>query len=212
MSDPDPREWIVVHLLDVENLTFSRDPFALGLFEIALRPEPFEGIEAALRESAHHWSILFGFDRFRIRQTLYGPPTAEAALREGWLKAKEALSVFALATHADVRIEVREAGCAVDIATGEIVLGRPLAPTQQGTMIVNDTVAPAGAGSGSSDSAIDKSAMDALAGTRPLVMPNGKLFVGMAAVIVLVTVSMSRTCDALFATTYARLLVIISTV
>src|SRR5690242_7044885 len=78
--------------------------------------------------------------------------------------------------------------------------------------IVNDTVAPAGAGSGSSDSAIDKSAMDALAGTRPLVMPNGKLFVGMAAVIVLVTVSMSRTCDALFATTYARLLVIISTV
>src|SRR6185312_2475781 len=73
--------------------------------------------------------------------TLYGPPTAEAALREGWLKAKEALSVFALATHADVRIEVREAGCAVDIATGEIVLGRPLAPTQQGTMIVNDTVA-----------------------------------------------------------------------
>ncbi len=69
---------------------------------------------------------------------------------------------------------------------------------------------PAAIGSGLSVIETDRSAVDELAGTSPLVRPLGKASVGMLAVIAFVDVSISRTAAPPEAPTYARLPLIIS--
>jgi hypothetical protein len=136
---PTESGWLVIFLLDVQDLRFTRDPFTIGGFEVARSREPFDPIEVALAESAALFHDILEPSTFRIRQLLEAE-SGLGALRLGWLRAKEALSLLSLASTSPLGMTLLQPGCAVNVDSGETEIARP----QQGVgpdLVVCDQVA-----------------------------------------------------------------------
>ena len=66
MTAPTESGWLVVYLLDVRGLRFTRDPFTIGGFEVSHSREPFDPVEVALAESAAHLDQTIRQGRFSV--------------------------------------------------------------------------------------------------------------------------------------------------